>query len=224
MRCPPSAGAMAGPKEWLKFDRPKARPRLSGGEGAVQNTHAERRDGATPDALDGAEKDQRVHVPGQPTERRADDEDERGEDEQLLRPQPCPQPSDGGDEDRLDDLEGGLHPLDAVEVGAQAAHHAGDGDVQHPAVERHGQAAEHHTEGRPPVGCSSLLLHGNGFLRVQLSGFTADTTESVEPVDRQALSLSRTAWRILLSRLPGMNRPWPDGLYPSWARRRGGFF
>ena len=121
-----------------------------------------------------AEDDQRVHVPGQPTQRRAGDEEERGEDEQALRPQPCPQPSDGGYHDRLDDLEAGLHPLDAVEVGAQAAHHAGDRDVQHAAVERDGEPAEHHAEGRPPVGCSLLLRHGNGFLRAPRSVCTVD--------------------------------------------------
>src|SRR5215211_7759777 len=77
-----------------------------GGEGAVQNTHAERRDGAPSDALEGAEEDQRLHVPGQPAERRAGDEEERGEDKQTLRPHPCPQPADGGYHDRLDDLEG----------------------------------------------------------------------------------------------------------------------
>jgi hypothetical protein len=163
-----------------------------GGGGAVQNTHAERRDGAPSDALEGAEEDQRLHVSGQPAERRAGDEEERGEDEQTLRPHPCPQPADGGYHDRLDDLEGGLHPLNAVEVGAQAAHHAGNRDVQHAAVERDGKFAEHDTEGWPPVGCSLRLRHGNGFLRAPRSVLTAGTMESVRPsIGRRDRSVGR---------------------------------
>ena len=145
-------GGDSRPEGKTEIIQPQGEAAFVGWEGAVQDAHAERDDGATTNALQDAEENQGVHVPGQAAERRASDKDEGGEDEQPLRPQPCPQPSDRGYEDRLGDLVGGLHPLDAVEVGAQAAHHAGDGDVQHPLAERHGERAEHHPTGRPPVG------------------------------------------------------------------------
>jgi hypothetical protein len=118
------------------------------------------------------------------------------------------EPADGGDEHRLGNPVAGLHPLDAVEVGAQAAHHAGDRDVQHPVVERYGESAEHHAKGRPPVGRPSLLRHGNGFLRVQLFVFTADMLESVKPsIGRRYRSLNQSTqdWYSRLHRKTGLH-------------------
>ena len=70
-------------------------------ESAIENTHAEGHDGTTPHALDDAEEDERVYVPGQPTQCRAGDEEECGEDEQALRSQPSSQPSNRWDENGL---------------------------------------------------------------------------------------------------------------------------
>ena len=63
MRCPPSAGAIAGPKEWLKLYSPMARPRLSGGKVLYKILMLSGDDGTTPDALEDAEDDERIARP-----------------------------------------------------------------------------------------------------------------------------------------------------------------